>query len=159
MGSHFLDSRLVNANIGVDLTVRAGADPQGRARLHAPFPASSGSSVSHFDTVAFKNLLMEPAIDPDLTHQLTAPDDLTLELLRDVGWFADADLDRIADEKDCRVQSNFSPTIVIGGENTCRERPVQHRMYDLRPDRQHSGRRKEPWSVREWRGTPDERVA
>ena len=35
---------------------------------------------------------MEPAINPDLTHSVKAPEDLTLELLRDVGWFADADL-------------------------------------------------------------------
>jgi len=62
--------------------------------------------------------LMEPAINPDLTHRLKAPDDLTLELLRDVGWFADADLDGVADEVDCRVHSNFSPTVVIDGENT-----------------------------------------
>jgi len=117
-GLAFLGQATVNANIGVDPTVRAGADALGRARLYAPFPVAPGSSVSHFDTVAFKNLLMEPAINPDLTHNLKAPDDLTLELLRDVGWFADADLDGVADESDCRVQSNFSPTIVIGGENT-----------------------------------------
>ena len=74
--------------------------------------------MSHFDTVAFKNLLMEPAINADLTHKLKAPDDLTLELLRDVGWFADADLDGVADEIDCSAHSNFAPTIVIDGENT-----------------------------------------
>jgi hypothetical protein len=108
----------VSATVGVDPTVRAGATPTGRARLYAPFPVSPGSSVSHYDTVAFKNLLMEPAINPDLTHRVKAPDDLTLELLRDVGWFADADLDGVADDADCSVHSNFAPTIVIDGENT-----------------------------------------
>src|SRR6185503_19823499 len=107
-----------SANLGVDPAVRAGADPSGRARLYAPFPVSAGSLVSHYDTVAFKNLLMEPAINPDLTHKLKAPDDLTLELLRDVGWFADLDLDGVADGIDCQKQSNFAPTIVIGGSNT-----------------------------------------
>jgi hypothetical protein len=29
---------------------------------------------------------MEPAINADLTHSLTAPIDLTLELLKDIGW-------------------------------------------------------------------------
>jgi hypothetical protein len=35
---------------------------------------ASGSSISHYDTVAFRNLLMEPAINADLTHRLKAPD-------------------------------------------------------------------------------------
>ena len=83
-----------------------------------PLPVAGGSSVSHFDTVAFKNLLMEPAINPDLTHKLKAPDDLTLELMRDIGWFADKDVDGVADASDCEASSNFSPTIIIGGENT-----------------------------------------
>jgi hypothetical protein len=117
-GLAMLGQALVSANLGVDPAVRAGADPSGRARLYAPFPVSAGSSVSHYDTVAFKNLLMEPAINGDLTHKLKAPDDLTLELMRDVGWFADADLDGVADDVDCRAQSDFAPTIVIGGENT-----------------------------------------
>jgi PA domain-containing protein len=117
-GLAILGQALVSASIDVDPTVRAGATPAGRARLYAPFPVSPGSSVSHYDTVAFKNLLMEPAINADLTHDLKAPNDLTLELLRDVGWFADADLDGVADEADCSVHSNFAPTIVIDGENT-----------------------------------------
>jgi hypothetical protein len=117
-GLAILGQTMVNASIGVDPTVRAGADAQGRARLYAPLPVAPGSSVSHYDTVAFKNLLMEPSINQDLTHKVKAPDDLTLELLRDVGWFADADLDGVADGNDCRVNSNFAPTIVIGGEDT-----------------------------------------
>ena len=117
-GLAILGQTTVSATVGVDPTVRAGATPAGSARLYAPFPVAPGSSVSHYDTVAFKNLLMEPAINPDLTHRLKAPDDLTLELLRDVGWFADADLDGVADEVDCSVHSNFAPTIVIGGEDT-----------------------------------------
>jgi PA domain len=117
-GLKILGQTLVSVNIGVDPTLRAGADVAGRARLYAPFPVSAGSSVSHYDTVAFKNLLMEPAINPDLTHNLKAPDDLTLELLRDVGWFADADNDGVADAVDCSAHSILTPTIVIGGENT-----------------------------------------
>jgi hypothetical protein len=102
------------ARLSVDLTVRAGADALGRARLYAPFPVAPGSSISHYDTVAFRNLLMEPAINGDLTHNVKAPDDLTLELLRDVGWFADADLDGVPDNFDCEPNSNFAPTVVIG---------------------------------------------
>jgi hypothetical protein len=58
---------------------------------------------------------MEPAINGDLTHNLKAPDDLTLELLRDVGWFPDADLDGLADAFDCEPNSNLAPTVVVGG--------------------------------------------
>src|SRR5688572_21198198 len=88
----------VTASLIVDPNVRAGADPEGRARLYAPNPLVGGSSVSHYDSVASRNLLMEPAINPDLTHEVSAPDDLTLELFRDIGWFPDSDLDGIADD-------------------------------------------------------------
>ena len=109
----------VSASIGVDLTIRAGADQLNRARVYAPFPVVGGSSISHYDAVAFRNLLMEPAINPDLTHKVKAPDDLTFELLRDVGWtFPDADNDGVADDEDCNPQSDTSPTIVIDGVDT-----------------------------------------
>jgi hypothetical protein len=87
----------VTASIGVNLAIRAGGDPAGRVRLFAPNIVSAGSSISHFDSAAFRNLLMEPAINADLTHNLKAPDDLTLEQMRDIGWFADANLDGIPD--------------------------------------------------------------
>ena len=47
---------------------------------------SSGSSVSHWDVSAFPNLLMEPNINADLTTTLVPPLDLTLPLLKDLGW-------------------------------------------------------------------------
>lgn len=109
----------VTANIGVDLTIRAGADAANRARVYAPFPVVSGSSISHYDTVASRNLLMEPAINADLTHKVKAPDDLTFELLRDVGWtFPDADNDGVVDDEDCNPESDVRPTIIIGSINT-----------------------------------------
>ena len=52
--------------------------------MYAPHDASSGSSVSHWDTSVIPNLLMEPNINPDLTHSL----DLTVPALRDIGWLA-----------------------------------------------------------------------
>lgn len=90
----------VNAQISVDPSVRAGADAFGRVRLYAPKPLVSGSSISHFDTLAFKNLLMEPNINGDLTHNLVPPDDLTLSVLRQIGWFADADVDGLENAAD-----------------------------------------------------------
>ena len=56
-----------------------------------------GSSISHWDPIAFRNQLMEPAINPDLTHSLIPPQDLTLMHFRDLGWFLDADLDGAED--------------------------------------------------------------
>jgi hypothetical protein len=108
----------VAGTIGKDPTIRAGADALGRARLFMPNPVQTGSSGSHYDSIAFRNLLMEPAINPDLTHRVKAPEDLTLELFRDIGWFADADLDGLADATDCSAMSDFSPTVVIDGRNT-----------------------------------------
>lgn len=109
----------VTGSIGIDPTVRAGADQANRARVFAPFPVAGGSSISHFDSAARRNLLMEPAINGDLTHKVKAPDDLTFELLRDVGWtFPDADADGVVDDEDCNPNSDTSATIVIGGINT-----------------------------------------
>jgi hypothetical protein len=77
----------VNATLGVDLAVRAGADPAGRALINAPNPVQPGSSISHWDPIAFPNQLMEPSINSDLTHNVAEPDDLTVALFRDIGWF------------------------------------------------------------------------
>jgi hypothetical protein len=109
----------VNANMGNNPTIRAGADELNRARIFAPFPVAGGSSISHFDTAARRNLLMEPAISGDLTHKVKAPDDLTFELLRDVGWtFPDADADGVVDDEDCNPNSDTATTIIIGGIDT-----------------------------------------
>jgi hypothetical protein len=108
----------VNATLGIDLSVFSGADAFGRALVNAPNPVQPGSSISHWDPVAFRNQLMEPAINADLTHSVTSPEDLTLALMRDVGWFPDADLDGIADAVDCSPNSDRRPTIIIDGCDT-----------------------------------------
>ena len=54
--------------------------------MYAPNPFQGGSSVSHFDVRTFPNALMEPAINADLTHEVTVPFDLTYQLLKDIGW-------------------------------------------------------------------------
>jgi len=76
----------MSANLGLNLAVRSGADAAGRALMYTPDPFQSGSSVSHWDTIAFPNQLMEPAINGDLTHEVTPPSDLTFPLLKDIGW-------------------------------------------------------------------------
>jgi len=96
----------VNVTLLIDMTVRAGADGMGRAQLNAPNPVQTGSSISHWDPITFPNQLMEPAINGDLTHQVTGVD-LTLALMRDIGWFPDADVEGIADADDnCPFDAN-----------------------------------------------------
>ncbi|HET8783172.1 MAG TPA: PA domain-containing protein [Pyrinomonadaceae bacterium] len=105
----------VSMSMGNNPNIRAGADELNRVRVFGTFPVIGGSSISHFDTVARRNLLMEPAINGDLTHRVKAPDDLTFELLRDIGWtFPDADGDGVPNDEDCNSNSDTSLTIRIG---------------------------------------------
>jgi len=76
----------VSGTLNVNTTRYAGADSFGFALMYAPQPFAAGSSVSHFDVSATRNQLMEPAINADLTHSVITPEDLTFELLKDVGW-------------------------------------------------------------------------
>ena len=126
----------VFVQIGVDLTIRAGADALGRARVYAPFPVVGGSSISHYDTVASRNLLMEPAINPDLTHDVKAPSDLTYELLRDFGWYPDADGDLVNDDVDCNSTVGFADDDRDRRHRHRSHEPLVHeRMHERRPDR------------------------
>jgi hypothetical protein len=75
----------VVASLGLDTTRLAGTDNAGRVLMYTPTTYSPGSTVSHYTTEAKPNRLMEPAINTDLTHDVT-PRDLTYPLLRDIGW-------------------------------------------------------------------------
>lgn len=100
----------VNATLGVNMAIRAGADAAGRAMLYTPNPVVGGSTISHWDTSASPNQIMEPSINGSLPHSITVPQDLTMSLMRDVGWFADADLDGVADGVD------NCPSVPNGGQ-------------------------------------------
>lgn len=105
---------VVKVTLGVDGTVRAGADRAGRSLLYTPSPFQSGSSVSHWDTIASPSQLMEPNINPDLKLAVDVPTDLTRSQLRDVGWYPDRDLDGVADDgADQCLGSDLRPTVVI----------------------------------------------
>jgi hypothetical protein len=78
----------VNVTLSTDTSSLAGADSLARPLMFAPNPVAAGSSVSHWDTSALPNQLMEPNINDDLTHSVTTPQDLTFSLLRDIGWCA-----------------------------------------------------------------------
>ena len=71
----------VNASLALDTTILAGTN-SGCIRMYAPNPLEPGSSVSHFTTEAFPNLLMEPALNRTIFDKV----DLTLPLYRDIGW-------------------------------------------------------------------------
>lgn len=73
----------ITATIGTEQTLLAGADNLNWPLLYAPNPVSPGSSVSHWDVSATPNLLMEPAINSDLTSNV----DLTRYVFQDIGWF------------------------------------------------------------------------
>ncbi len=76
----------VTATLGLFGSKIAGADAMGRVLMYAPNPFVSGSSVSHYDVSATRNLLMEPSINGDLTQFLAPPYDLTFTLLQETGW-------------------------------------------------------------------------
>ena len=73
-------------NLGVNGNQLAGADSSGRVLMFTPNPFQSGSSVSHWDTIATPNQLMEPSINADLQHSVNAPADLSKALMTDLGW-------------------------------------------------------------------------
>jgi hypothetical protein len=72
----------VAVTLAGDASRRAGTSTEGYVRLYAPCVVEPGSSVHHWDDVAHPNLLMEPAINGDLTHD----GDFTLQWLMDLGW-------------------------------------------------------------------------
>jgi hypothetical protein len=76
----------LSVTLKLDTNRYAGADLSRRPFVYTPTPVDPGSSVSHWDTLATPNQLMEPFISDDLTHNVTTPSDLTFELLKDIGW-------------------------------------------------------------------------
>lgn len=73
----------VNATLTRDPALVAGADAAGRPKVYTPSTFAGGSSVSHWDTSADPDLLMEPFITP-LGADLV---DLTRWHFADIGWF------------------------------------------------------------------------
>ena len=76
----------MSARLDIDPVRLAGADARGRLLMYTPGVNAPGSSISHYTTEAKPNLLMEPSINDDLGQSVTLPRDLTLPLLRDLGW-------------------------------------------------------------------------
>jgi len=97
----------------IDTGILAGMDRVKRLMMVAALnPVVAGSSISHFDTAAFPNQLMEPAINADLTSSVDPPQDLTSSLMTDLGWFTDAD--STPDGRDACIGSDLRPGVFIG---------------------------------------------
>lgn len=64
----------------------AGADYRRRVMLYTPNPAQPGSSVSHWDTLAKPDLLMEPFSTFPPVLSVAPPGDLSRPFMRDIGW-------------------------------------------------------------------------
>ena len=103
----------VNVTLFSNEALRAGANLQGFAQLWAVVPVALGSSISHWDVIARRNQLMEPAINVDLTNAVEPPMDLTLPLLRDIGWFPDGDVDGVADDGSDQCLGSIQDATVI----------------------------------------------
>lgn len=102
----------VSGTLGLDLSILAGTDRVRHLMMLAAFnPVVPGSSISHYEAVAFRNQLMEPAINGDLTSSVQPPEDLTLPEMTDVGWFSDHD--GVPDGRDACLGSAQTPTVVI----------------------------------------------
>ncbi len=87
-----------------------------RARMFAPNPSQSGSSLSHWDTTATPNLVMEPIYTP---LDGGAHVDLTTCAFKDIGWsliapFACPDI--AASGADLSLTKVDSPDPVIAGD-------------------------------------------
>jgi PA domain-containing protein/Calx-beta domain-containing protein len=76
----------VNATLFIDGSTIAGTDQVGRPLMFTPNPVQSGSSVSHWDSSALPDQLMEPNISGTLNHSVSPPQDLTASLMKDIGW-------------------------------------------------------------------------
>lgn len=106
----------VTVDLLADPDVRAGADRQGRPILFTSNPPLDRAAMSHWDPSTTPNQLMEPDIQDDLTYSVEPPQDLTLTLLRDLGWFTD--FDGVPDGVDQCPGSDRAATLVIQGCDT-----------------------------------------
>lgn len=107
----------VNVTIARDTSIRSGTDRvKGLAMVAALNPVQPGSSISHWDTAAIPNQLMEPSINADLTSSVMPPEDLTSSQMTDIGWFSDGD--GVPDGADSCIGSDQRKTVFVDGCNS-----------------------------------------
>ena len=69
--------------------------------------------MAHWDPMFSPNQLMEPDIAVDLSFAVEPPYDLTLSVMRDLGWFSD--FDGVPDGIDLCPGSDRNATVMING--------------------------------------------
>jgi hypothetical protein len=124
-------AQTVTATLVQDSSTLSGTSAgSGLVKIYAPNPLEPGSSVSHWDISASPNLLMEPAINSDLSSSV----DLTKYHFEDIGWFEP----RVTDTPNMPVARNqlngnvpnpFNPSTTIRFE-LAREEDVRLEIYD-----------------------------
>jgi hypothetical protein len=147
----------VDATIAPDAERLAGASPTtGRLLLYTPDPFQPGSSVSHWDVSASPNLLMEPAINGNLSSDV----DLTRFHFEDIGWFDQRVTDapaRVATRLLGNTPNPFNPSTTISFE-LARAGRVELEVFDAAGRRVKSlvdGTRSSGRYEVQWNGTDD----
>jgi hypothetical protein len=121
----------VNVTLVRDPALKAGTDPAGRVLVFTPTPYVTGSSVSHWDTSAQPDLLMEPALNQGLSSDV----DLTLPAFLDIGWGNGTELS-VGDPRAViqRLRESFPNPASHGTTirySLARDEVVELRVYDL----------------------------
>lgn len=106
----------VSAQISFDSAQLMGADTMGQVLLNATQPASGASSISHWDTSARPNLLMEPVSTPGQPNEV----DLTAPMLVDLGWARFCGNARIDQEEACDDGEKNSDSTPDACRSDCR---------------------------------------
>jgi hypothetical protein len=110
-----LQQHSLTARLGGSPALALGADPQQRPFLYATNPVSKGSSVSHFDPLAYPDLLMEPFSTPPAKHD----PDLTLPALQDIGWGSGCGNGQVDPGEECDDGSQLSDTLANACRSNC----------------------------------------
>lgn len=105
LGNSIIANLPVNATLGVDTSAPLAGTNDGCVRMFAPNPLQSGSSVSHFHSDAFPNLLMEPSLNRSIFNKI----DLTQALFLDIDWRMNAENVIFLDTFDLNPCPNVQP--------------------------------------------------
>lgn len=113
----------VNVNLTGYTSSTGLSSPGAHLRLYAPATYDDGSSVSHWDPVAFPNLLMEP----NITANPQGLTDLTGCVLQDMGWPA-------ARCPDLAVAANTPPVALAQTVEVAGDTPTPITLRGIDPD-------------------------
>jgi hypothetical protein len=111
-----LGAGTVTVKLASDPSLLAGADASGRVFLNATDPINDGSSINHWDPLVRPNLLMEPAKVQRVSYHDV---DLSLALLKDIGWSPACGNGRLDGEEACDNGNSNSSILPDACRHTC----------------------------------------